>query len=1033
MDPELLAQIRAALGSAGNFARQVVDPTQGRGIFGFGADVVRDIQTNPVEALTVVGDIEANLVGQELSREGHPILGGGLQLLGAGGAAMAGFPVAGSIANVAQRRATRAARNILRDDIAAAGVRSHLPTPQAPTGPPTLARLEHRGPQAGQIDTVDPAFQGTGQPGAERNRAASAPETFMERSFFNRSGSPIEPRFQSQPLAEVDVPEHLIATPDEWTQFIDEASRVQSARGEFNPSEVGNIAEQISVAQGFEAVEPNPGVIQKFTPTPVRSGATGGGVRRVANQAAEYSETARAAGMDIPPTPAEFEYLPLDPQRGARLADVYESLPHAPNDPAVRASYDAFARETRLQYDKLVEDGVEFIPVSENPYETSAEMIADIRDNNRLKFFETSAGYGSGGPDVPDHPLLGESGIVIDGKPMLHNDLFRAVHDYFGHAAEGFQFGPRGEDNAWALHASMFSPEARGAMTMETRGQNSWVNFGRQIRREDGSIPVKGDADYIPPSERPYADQKANILPEEFQTIERAGSLPPAAAEAPAAIDQGDAIRKLREDLERRRSTQEFPGPDRRAPVGEMGAGADEIAFREEAERGLRAGVDQRAIARAAEMGATEQVDPVTLLRREAQAAEMAKAQLPTPDELFSRGTQTVDEFLDIMAGGGRRLPERPQTAAQAARARLKFDNRNKANRAARRAAITSNMTPAELARFEGGDKGLQKNVEKAYSLMPTPEVFAQAAIRGAESRGWYKGSGEAIRETFGEEAPRFTALLASMSPQKSVEENLKIALNTWGNWNAAGRPTDEYTLRQVIESTLEADIQNAIRSLRATDADLASGVPDLLNGPKVGPFYSNLLGFVDPIVNDTHMARGYGVDPGNVGTVARTLAQNAMVRNAAKEFERITGQAVDARELQEMSWAYIRGLTNAAGKKGSALETIEQAFLEPGAKFAGGQEVSDRIRNSVSIGHLMADPQFAENLARAGVQAPTPRSPTGTPGVSPQSADINALRDIAERIDLVRAGNPLYSAAPVGLFGIASARQRLDQEQRNR
>ena len=216
------------------------------------------------------------------------------------------------------------------------------------------------------------------------------------------------------------------------------------------------------------------------------------------------------------------------------------------------------------------------------------------------------------------------------------------------------------------------------------------------------------------------------------------------------------------------------------------------------------------------------------------------------------------------------------------------------------------------------------------------------------------------------------------------------------------------------------------MRSLRAIDEEVAAGVPSLLNGPKVGPFYANLIGVVEPVVNDTHMARGYGTLPEGVGTVGRTLAQNAMVRNAAVEFERLTGQVVEPRELQEMSWAFIRGLTNAAGSKGKALETIEAAILKPETAFSGGQKLDERVRNSVSIGHLMAQPEFAASLERAGVRAPTPQAPHGTAGVDPLSADPNALRDIAERIDLVRSGRPLYNLAPllagagVGSLGVA-------------
>ena len=35
------------------------------------------------------------------------------------------------------------------------------------------------------------------------------------------------------------------------------------------------------------------------------------------------------------------------------------------------------------------------------------------------------------------------------------------------------------------------SDDARRALTTETRAQNSWVNYGQQLRREDGTLPKK--------------------------------------------------------------------------------------------------------------------------------------------------------------------------------------------------------------------------------------------------------------------------------------------------------------------------------------------------------------------------------------------------------------------------------------------------------------------------------------------------------------------------------------------------------------
>ena len=58
------------------------------------------------------------------------------------------------------------------------------------------------------------------------------------------------------------------------------------------------------------------------------------------------------------------------------------------------------------------------------------------------------------------------------------NDKFRAVHDTFGHAAIGRGFSRHGEEAAFLSHRQMFPPEAHAALTSETRGQNSFLNYG---------------------------------------------------------------------------------------------------------------------------------------------------------------------------------------------------------------------------------------------------------------------------------------------------------------------------------------------------------------------------------------------------------------------------------------------------------------------------------------------------------------------------------------------------------------------------
>lgn len=201
-------------------------------------------------------------------------------------------------------------------------------------------------------------------------------------------------------------------------------------------------------------------------------------------------------------------YVKVDTKRAKLIADAFEAMPHDPADPAVKASYDAMIRETIAQWQAIKETGlvVEFI-TGDDPYGNPRNAILDVVENNHLWVYPTSAGFGgteSLGVDISGNPLLAVvPGEEISGRSVQANDVFRIVHDYFGHIKEGVGFRADGEENAWRSHWAMYSPLARQAMTTETRGQNSWVNFGPFTEFNKTAGPV----------ETQYAPQKIGLLP----------------------------------------------------------------------------------------------------------------------------------------------------------------------------------------------------------------------------------------------------------------------------------------------------------------------------------------------------------------------------------------------------------------------------------------------------------------------------------------------------------------------------------------
>ncbi len=257
------------------------------------------------------------------------------------------------------------------------------------------------------------------------------------------------------------------------------------------------------------------------------AGASGPDARLLA-VAEQY---ARDNGIDLR---RQSEFVEVDPKRAARIAAAYDVMPHAPTDPKVVAAYQDLIRQTVAQYRALEQAGYQFYfrdPDGRDPYEGQQggfgnpwNAMRDLRANKRMAVFPTSDGFGSGATDVDvtGNPLLQSTDIKWAwGSPtgplrnVTANDLFRAVHDAFGHGLEGAGFRARGEENAWQAHVRLFQGPAVGAITTETRGQNSWLNYG-PYGEKNRSASVEDTV---------FADQKTGLMPEWTWLDGRAGNM----------------------------------------------------------------------------------------------------------------------------------------------------------------------------------------------------------------------------------------------------------------------------------------------------------------------------------------------------------------------------------------------------------------------------------------------------------------------------------------------------------------------------
>lgn len=210
--------------------------------------------------------------------------------------------------------------------------------------------------------------------------------------------------------------------------------------------------------------------------------------RPVADVARSARTYARQSGIHVPET--NYANTVITEPASHAVGEAYGRLPHF--DAGALPAYRAMREETGRQFDHMTKPrskgglGLDVEVSKEDPYGKDGnydsifnEVKHSVTEQNRIKVLSTNT---TGG-----HPFFTND----------ENDMFRAVHDVYGHLGSGRGVDHNGEEAAYQKHSRMFSPLARQAMATETRGQNSHLR-------------LHGD----------FPDQKVALLPAHMQSLQ---------------------------------------------------------------------------------------------------------------------------------------------------------------------------------------------------------------------------------------------------------------------------------------------------------------------------------------------------------------------------------------------------------------------------------------------------------------------------------------------------------------------------------
>lgn len=216
----------------------------------------------------------------------------------------------------------------------------------------------------------------------------------------------------------------------------------------------------------------------------------------------------RRNGIYVPPAVAHgYGRVAITRAASQQIGRTYDALPDF--DQRAIPAYRQMREELGRQYDHITKPrskggmGIDIEVSKEDPYGFAGEkpkadysnwdanrivgeMRDDVQNSNRMRVYATAS--------TGEHPFFSND----------ENDMFRGVHDVFGHLASGRGIDMHGEEAAYQKHSAMFSPLARQALASETRGQNSSLHLNGQ-----------------------FGPQKVALLPEHMQSAQfaRTGGL----------------------------------------------------------------------------------------------------------------------------------------------------------------------------------------------------------------------------------------------------------------------------------------------------------------------------------------------------------------------------------------------------------------------------------------------------------------------------------------------------------------------------
>lgn len=308
---------------------------------------------------------------------------------------------------------------------------------------------------------------------------------------------------------------------------------------------------------------------------------------------------------------------------------------------------------------------------------------------------------------------------------------------------------------------------------------------------------------------------------------------------------------------------------------------------------------------------------------------------------------------------------------------------------------VSLHLTDHEANELLNSTKASVAKFKQSLARMPTEQALTLLSKMGEGHRKWYQEAKNSLESVFGDEAPRFIALLAATSSRKGVKDNMRVASQIWKHYKRAekvaqaqGRQVNNTDLRNAVATShverenlglgyaasSTSDLPNVLIALdpNTPAGDATQKILAKESAHKIDSFRKNLLGNLQAVTNDAWIGHLLGKNTkgeevkfrGSTGQEYHLFS--AKIRQVAKSL------GWEPAEAQAALWQAYRQLAIKSNAKG--LNKFKPNPEDPTKKIKGkptarqSRDIAkglneEDITGGVAFHTLFSDPEVQRHL----------------------------------------------------------------------